>query len=221
MYASSFSGWNNDLEAELEKTSEEFTGSKWLAIVNSKLFRDLNTQKQNKTKKTPKTEEFLLKVLGGDKSPFFTNDSYTLYPEKPELNEPRSMYKRNREAINLTLEEVSNDVDEKWFHEFKVICFWSVTDFPAVPPQSTEGSLWFWQVLLTLPVTFRSPAHRQGSGAGVTQSIIGDLWPRKSWRAAVGRQPRPAVNIALGHFGGKKIPGRWHLRTSTADPVLV
>lgn len=121
---------------------------------------------------------------------------------------------------NSTLEKVSNALDEKRFHEFKVICFWSVTDFPAVPPQSTEGSLnsgrFCW------PCLSPSDLLHTGKGLGLEshRALSGTSDPREPWRATMWRQPRPAVNTALGHFGGKKILERWHLRTSRADPFL-
>lgn len=48
------------------------------------------------------------------------------------------------------------------------------------PSPSTEGSLQFWQVLLTQPVTFRSHAHGEGSWAGVTQSSTAPSDPREA-----------------------------------------
>lgn len=44
----------------------------------------------------------------------------------------------------------------------------------------------------------------QGLGLESHRALSGTSDPREPWRAAVGRQPRPAVNTALAHFGGKK-----------------
>lgn len=87
--------------------------------------------------------------------------------------------------------------------------FCSRTDFPAVPPPipspSTEGSLHFWQALLTLPVTSGAHAHGEGSWAGVTQSRTEPSDLREAGKAPIEGQPgllgaQHLVNLEEGGF---------------------
>lgn len=108
------------------------------------------------------------------------------------------------DAINYTLEKVSHDLDAKWFHGCKVICFWSMTDLPAVPHDPQRGLCNSGR--FCRPCLSPSDLRPTGKGLGLEshRALLGTSDLSKSQRAAVWRQPKPAVNTALGHSEGRK-----------------